>query len=198
MGDSSNMKYLLQQVGDPFKSLGRRRLWGDYLQQGAMARLTPATHATLAAIRTADDEHLRNLGAFVLPEVELREELIEVFFDQVYPFFPIFDKTEFQALHREKRISPLLLNALCSISSIHCSDELIKRLGYDSRYLACSTFYQRAKALHEKDHEKDAISSIQACILLMNWWQEPMDQKDSWFWLGVATHMAQGLGMHRA
>jgi hypothetical protein len=198
MGDSSNMKYLIHEVGDPFKNLGRRRLWGEYLQQSAMARLTPATHATLGALQTADDEHLRNLGAFNTYESELREELVQVFFDRVYPFFPIFDKTEFQALHRENRISPLLNNAVYSISSVYCSDELIRRLGFDSRYLACSTFYQRAKALHEKDHEKDAISNIQACILLMNWWQEPMEQKDCWFWLGVASHIAQGLGMHRA
>lgn len=198
MGDSNNMKYLIHEVGDPFKSLGRRRLWGDYLQQGATARLTPATYATLSALRTADEEHLRNIGAFTLHESHLREELVEVFFDRVYPFFPIFDKTDFQALHHENRMPPLLLNAVYCVASIHCSEDLIKRLGYDSRFLACTTFYQRAKALHEKDYEKDAIASIQACILLMNWWQEPMDQKDRWFWLGVATHMAQGLGMHRA
>ncbi|KAH8168440.1 fungal specific transcription factor domain-containing protein [Sarocladium implicatum] len=198
MGDSSNMKYLIYEVGDPFKNLGRRRLWGDFLQQGAAASLSSTTQERLETLRAADDEHLTKIGAFITPDLELREQLLQIFFDRIYPFFPIFDKSEFYKSRQESRISPLVLNAVYLASSIHCSEDLIEQLGFDSRYLACSTFYQRAKALYEKNYETDAISTIQACTLLMNWWQEPMAQKDTWFWLGMATHTAQGLGMHRA
>jgi hypothetical protein len=192
------MKYLIYEVGDPFKNLGRRRLWGDFLEQGAAASLSSTTQERLETLRAADDEHLTKIGAFTTPDLELREQLLQIFFDRIYPFFPIFDKSEFYKSHQESRMSPLVLKAVDLASSIHCSEDLIEQLGFDSRYLACSTFYQRAKALYEKNYETDAISIIQACILLMNWWQEPMAQKDTWFWLGIATHTAQGLGMHRA
>ncbi|KIW13926.1 hypothetical protein PV08_06707 [Exophiala spinifera] len=192
------MKYLIHEVGDPFKNFGRSRLWGDHLQQSLVDRLSSTTRSKLDALRTADEEHLRRIGALDWPEVALSQELIDVFFDYVYPFFPIFDKTEFSSAYERDHISPLVLNALFCVSTIHCSEDLIKSLGYDCRYLACSTFYHRAKALHDSNYETDGIAIIQACILLMNWWQGPMEQKDTWYWLGVSSNLAQALGMHRA
>lgn len=198
MGDSSNMKYLVSEVGDPFKHFGRSRLWGDHLQQSLLNRLTPATQSKLAALRSNTDQYLRDLGAHDLPDTSLGEELIDVFFDRAYAFLPIFDKADFMSTYKVGKASLLVMNALYCVSAIHCSEELLQRLGYESRYLACSTFYHRAKALYENDYERDGISNVQACILLMNWWQGPMEQKDTWYWLGVASNLAQALGMHRA
>ncbi|KAK6379696.1 hypothetical protein LTS17_005768 [Exophiala oligosperma] len=192
------MKYLIHEVGDPFKNLGRSKLWGDHLQQSLMDRLSTSTQLKLAALRTTDEEHLRRIGALNFPESSLIDELIKVFFEHVYPFFPIFDRVEFSAAYERGQISPLVLNALFCVSAIHCPEELTRRLGYDSRYLTCSTFYHRAKALHDSNYETDGIANIQACILLMNWWQGPMEQKDTWYWLGVGSNLAQALGMHRA
>jgi hypothetical protein len=198
MGDSNNMKYLIHEVGDPFKNSGRSRLWGDNLQQSLISSLSKSTRSTLSAFRTADEEYLRNIGAFNVPEAALSEELIEIFFDLAFPFFPIFDKPNFLSTHAQGQVSPLIVNAMFCVSAIHCSDDLIQNLGFDSRYLACSTFYLRAKALHEKDYETDGVANVQACLLLMNWWSTPMEQKDTWYWLGVASNLAQALGMHRA
>ncbi|KEF62037.1 uncharacterized protein A1O9_00009 [Exophiala aquamarina CBS 119918] len=192
------MKYLIHEVGDPFKNFGRSRLWGDNLQQSLMDRISPSSRSKLTALRTVDEEHLRRIGAFDFPDPALSGELIEAFFNQGYPFFPIFHRTEFFSAYGRNRISPLVLNALFCVSAIHCSEDLIRRLDYDSRYLACSTFYHRAKALHDNDYETDGVAIIQACILLMNWWQGPMEQKDTWYWLGVGSNLAQSLGMHRA
>ncbi|KAK5061082.1 hypothetical protein LTR84_007624 [Exophiala bonariae] len=192
------MKYLIYEVGDPFKNFRRSRLWGDHLQQSLMDRLSPSTQCKLAALRTTDEEHLRRIGALDFPEASLIDELIKVFFDHVYPFFPIFDRAGFSAAYKRGQISPLVLNALFCVSAIHCPDELTRRLGYGSRYITCSTFYRRAKALHDANYETDGIASIQAYILLMNWWQGPMEQKDTWYWLGVGSNLAQALGMHRA
>jgi hypothetical protein len=84
MGDSGNMKYLIHEVGDPFKNFGRSKLWGDHLQQSLMDRLSSATRFQLSDFRTVDEEHLRKIGALTFPEVALSKELIEVFFDLVY------------------------------------------------------------------------------------------------------------------
>lgn len=192
------MKYLVHEVGDPFKNFRGSRLWGDNLQQSLMERLGPSTHSGVGTLRSADEEYLRNIGALTVPERRLSEELIAVFFDQSFPFFPVFDRTEFFTSYQQNRLSPLILNALYCVAAIHSSNYLIERLGFDSRYLACSTFYRRAKALQEKDYDTDGVSNIQACVLLMHWWGGPMEQKDTWYWLSVATNLAQALGMHRA
>lgn len=197
MGDSNNMKYLCQEVGDPFKDAGHRKLWGDNLQASLMERLSQPSISALGALRSASNEYLKTIGALDILDPSISEELIGIFVQQTHPFFPVFDLTVLQKPVDERRTSPLLYNAIYCVAAIHCPHELIQQMGFDSRYLACSTFYQRAKALHEADYDTDGISNIQACILLMNWWGAPMEQKDTWHWLGVATNLAQALGMHR-
>lgn len=195
MGDSNNMKYLCQEVGDPFKNIGHRKLWGDNLQASLMERLSHSSVSALGGLRSARNEYLKSIGALDSLEPSISEELIAIFVEQAYPFFPVFEIKDSQKPMNE--ISPLVLNALYCVAAIHCPRELIQRMGFDSRYLACSTFYQRAKALHESDYDTDGIANVQACILLMNWWGAPMEQKDTWHWLGVATNLAQALGLHR-
>ncbi|KAG4262707.1 hypothetical protein FPRO03_10070 [Fusarium proliferatum] len=70
-------------------------------------------------------------------------------------------------------------------------------MGFPNRYLASFAFYRRAKALYDADYESDGIATVQAAILLSHRWDGPMEQKDTWHWLGVATGLAQSLGMHR-
>jgi hypothetical protein len=198
MGDSSNMKYLVHEVGDPFKHVGNSKLWGDNLQRSLTDRFSPATLSKLAQLRSWNEQHLLVMEALEPIESSLSEELLAIFFDQAHPFFPIIDREDFRQNYMACQASPLLLNALYCVATIHCGDSLTQRLGFDSRYLATATFYQRAKLLFDSDYDTDGITNLQACILLINWWGSPMEQKDTWHWLGVAAHLAQSLGMHRA
>lgn len=198
MGDSSNMKYLVEELGDPFVNSTDKTLWGEHLHRSLTQRLGAATQTALRDIRREEIDRLRDIGALDALDIRLSDDLIGVFFDHSFPFFPIFDKEDFLEVHRAGRSSLLILNAVYSMAAIHCSDSLVERLGFNSRYTACSTFYRRAKALHESNYESDGITNIQALILLMNWWETPMEQKDTWHWLSVATNLAQALGMHRA
>ncbi|RBR05707.1 hypothetical protein FVER53590_29976 [Fusarium verticillioides] len=70
-------------------------------------------------------------------------------------------------------------------------------MGFPNRYLAGLTFYRRAKALYDADYESDGIATVQAAILLSHRCDGPTEQKDTWHWLGIATGLAQSLGMHR-
>jgi len=172
-------------------------VWGENLQNHMIEELGPTTNATIRNFRFQDDQHLRQLGALDFPTKRLADDLLTTFLKYSYPVFPLFDRTEFVASHEAGRLSPLVQNAVYLVAAIHCPQSMLEELGYESRYLACLTFYQRAKALYDADHDTDGISTVQATILLGNWWGGPMEQKDTWHWLGLAAGLAQALGMHR-
>ena len=199
MGDSGNMKYVINEVGDPFKNTAvHNRLWGDNLQSYTSEKLGSATRTSLKALHVEDEQHLRNLGAFTFPEKRVSDALLDTFFECSYPVLPVFNHHEFMAQYEAGQVSPLVLNSVYFMAAVHCSESLLQELGYASRYLACFTFYRRAKALYDAEYDTDGIATVQATILLLNWWGGPMDQKDTWHWLGAAAGLAQALGMHRA
>ncbi|KAL3441029.1 fungal-specific transcription factor domain-containing protein [Aspergillus insuetus] len=206
MGDSANFKYVLHEVGDPFSSDGNTgtsaarhsRFWGDTLQKSMIEKLDRYTQSAIHSFRTEDEEILRSAGAFALPRKDLSDALVEVFMRCSFPAFPIFPQEEFKHKYTDGSLSPLLLSAVYMVATFHAPEALLHEAGFASRYHASMTFYRRAKALYDADFETDGICTLQATILMSNWWAGPVEQKDTWFWLGVAAGLAQALGMHRA
>ncbi|RVX76130.1 hypothetical protein B0A52_00487 [Exophiala mesophila] len=198
MGDSGNMKYVIDEVGDPFKNTDKQcSTWGDNLQNYMVKKLGSATQLTMKSLRSRDEHHLKSIGAFDFPRKEVSDQLFSTFLEYSYPVFPLFNRADFAASHASGRLSPLVLNAIYMLASFHCPEDTLGDLGASSRYLACLMFYRRAKALYDADFESDSIATVQATILLANWWGGPMEQKDTWHWLGLAAGLAQALGMHR-
>jgi hypothetical protein len=206
MGDSANFKYVLHEVGDPFSSDGNTgasaarhsRFWGDTLQKSMIEKLDRYTQSAIHSFRAEDEEILRSAGAFALPRKDLSDALVEVFMRCSFPAFPIFPQEEFMHKYIDGSLSPLLLSAVYMVATFHAPEALLHEAGFASRYHASMTFYRRAKALYDADFETDGICTLQATILMSNWWAGPVEQKDTWFWLGVAAGLAQALGMHRA
>lgn len=198
MGDSANFKYVLNEVGDPFHSSERSRFWGENLQRSMWDRLGATTRTAIKKFHAQDLEQLEIVGAFKLPSKDVSDKLIHCFWEHSYPVFPIFNSADFASKYESGSLSPLLLNAVYMVASFHAPETVLDEAGLRSRYLAALTFYRRAKALYDADNESDGITTIQATLLLSNWWGGPMDQKDTWYWLGVAVGLAQSLGMHRS
>lgn len=144
-----------------------------------------------------DIERLRAVGALDLPEKEIRDELIRNFFKYFYPGFPVLDRTGFAAQYQRGQSSLLLLQTLLFLATTVCDESLLARAGLPDRLHARRTFYKRAKALYDADYEQDQVTLTSVLFLLSFWWAYPEDQKDSWFWLGAAISLAQGLGLHR-
>lgn len=197
IGDSANYRYVLHEVGDPFKGSDQNNYWIDNLQRSMLDQLGSTTQDALRHIRSREDERLREQGVFDYPEKSIRDELIRVFFDYSYLACPIFYQAEFMRLYKTDSLSPLVLNAVLFIATLHCSEILLTSMGFPNRYLASLTYYRRAKALYDADYESDGIATVQASILLSHRCDGPMEQKDTWHWLGVAAGLAQSLGMHR-
>jgi hypothetical protein len=198
MGDSANLKYVLHEVGDPFKSAKKPPFWGDNLQRSMLEKLGRPTQSAIQSLHTEEEKYLRNNGVFQLPSKEISDELVNNFQKYSLPAFPIFLWEEFMAKYNSGSISPLILNAVYMVATFHCPESVLRNAAFPSRYLAGLTFYRRAKALYDANCETDGIIIVQSTLLLSNWWGGPMEQKDTWYWLGVTSGLAQSLGMHRS
>lgn len=197
MGDSANWKYCVGEIGNPFNGSTQQTSFGDILQQSMMDHVGHDTQRALRALRSEEEERLRNQGVFDYPDKDIRDQLILDFFEHSHPACPIFNHADFMRLYTTGRLSPLVLSAVLFMSIFHCAAALVQSMGFASRYLASLSFYLQAKALYDTSHEQDGIATVQAVILLSHWSGGPMEQKDTWHWLGVASSMAQSLGMHR-
>lgn len=145
-----------------------------------------------------DIEILRRKGAFILPNKNVSDELIQTFFEYVFPAFPIFDRAEFSQLYEAKRIPLLILHAVYLIASSMCDESVIQRAGFANRNEARTIFMKRVKALYDANYEANKVVLIQATFLMSFMWDGSMDDKDMWHWLGVAIGLAQRKGMHRS
>lgn len=197
MGDSANFKYCVSELGNPFKASAQPVFFGDKLQQAVMDHVGHDAQKALRAMRSDEDEWLRKQGVFDYPDKDIRDKLIHSFFEISHPACPVFDRQHFMKLHVTGRLSPLILNAVLFMAVLHCPASALRSMGFESRYIASLTFHRRAKALYDAGYEPDGTATVQALILMSNWSGGPMEQKDTWHWLGVASAMAQSLGMHR-
>jgi hypothetical protein len=136
-------------------------------------------------------------GAFMKPEKPVCDCLIQTYFERVHPSWPILDKAEFARLYASNRVPMLLLQTIFLASATHCDEKIIREAGFASRYIARLSFYNRARALYDADYETDTTTIIQALFLMGFWCGSPIDQKETWHWLGVAVSLAQATGMHR-
>lgn len=145
-------------------------------------------------------ELLRRQGAFELPSLDVCHELYRTYFRCVQPHYPILDPQDFAAHFVDIRNPPswLLLQAVLFMAAGHCDLSVLKKAGFKSRSEARLTLFKRTKALYDADHELDKVTIVQALFLMSFWWATPMDQKDTWHWLGNAISLALTLGMHRS
>lgn len=197
MGDSANWKYCVSEAGNPFSGSAQEGFFGDLLQQSLMDHLGVDTKTALKTLRHDDEEWLRSQGVFDYPEKDILDELMATFFEYSHPACPLFNRKEFMALSVGGRLSPLVLNAVLFMAVFHCPAPLLGAMGFPSRYIASLSFYRRAKILYDSGYERDGFATVQATILLSHYSGSPMEQKDTWHWLGIASAMAQSLGMHR-
>lgn len=145
-----------------------------------------------------DLETLKLKDALTLPEKEISDKLIQVFFECVYPAFPIFDRREFAYLYETQKLPLLILNAIYSLAVTLCDNGVIAQAGFKDHCTARKVFLRRARAHYDTDYELNKVTLVQATFLLSFLWNRAMDNKDMWHWLGISISTAQAKGMHRS
>ncbi|KIX01614.1 uncharacterized protein Z518_09340 [Rhinocladiella mackenziei CBS 650.93] len=194
MGETFNLTHLLRQT-DPDSARSTRK-------RHYLVRFNPMNRATnpIEEDDSALASFLQQQGAFTVPDVRTCYQLFRTYFDFVHPHYPILDRAEFAAQHANPANPPsyLLLQSVLFMASGHCELSVLHDAGFESRYHARKTFFQRAKALYDNDHEPNKVTVVQSVFLISFWWSGPTDQKDTWHWLGIAISLALTLGMHRS
>ena len=131
--------------------------------------------------------------AFILPEQALADCLVEAYFNHVNPRCPIVDEETFMNQYRKqdpKDPPPLLLLQAILLVGAHISHER------PDRDALKATFFRRAKMLFDGRLEKNRDFVVQAALLL-TWHSDGADDvaANSWFWVGIASRIAIGIGM---
>jgi transcriptional regulatory protein AMDR len=132
--------------------------------------------------------------AFILPERELADQLVQAYFTHVNPGCPLVDEDIFMEQYRKTPTEPISLLVLQAILLVgaHVSRDR------PDRDTLKATFFRRAKMLYDARLEKNRDFIIQAALLL-TWHSDGPDdtEANAWFWVGIAARTAMGLGLHR-
>ncbi|KAF9893043.1 hypothetical protein FE257_012454 [Aspergillus nanangensis] len=144
-----------------------------------------------------DVECLKAKGAFIYPESNILDEMINVFLDRFYPLYSIVNPTDLRKAHQERKLPWILLHSICFIAMTFCEPAMIYKAGFSSRAEARKVYYDRAKALFDFNYENNKILLVKVAILLS--FKGP--QMDCYWnpcsWIEIGVTMAVALGLHR-
>jgi hypothetical protein len=140
---------------------------------------------------------LKAKGAFDCPEPALLSNMIHVFLDRFYPYYPVVNPGDLLRAHEERKIPWVLLHSICFIAMTFGDLGLVYRAGFTSRRSARRLYYHRAKALFDFNYENNKIILLKVAIML-SFHGPQMDcywNPSSWIEVGVTVGVS--LGLHR-
>jgi hypothetical protein len=143
-------------------------------------------------------EELKSRGILYQPPRQALEALLDLYFTCFHPAFPVLDGTDFVQKALNGEASVLLVNCVLMIAVTMCNASELETAGFSDRYMARGVFYKQARAIYDADLESNKINNVVGAFLMSFWWGGPNDQKDSWYWLGIASNLGQSMGMHRS
>ncbi|KAM0558126.1 hypothetical protein ACHAPJ_005293 [Fusarium lateritium] len=130
------------------------------------------------------------------PAQEVRDALVEAYFDHIHPFLPIVSKPEFIARYRTPNNPPplLLFQSVLMAGAHACSHPLVA----NDRHAVQNVLFRRASMLYHMRHESDRMHLLQAAALF-TWHIGDGDTVAGgpWYWSGIAVRIGCGLGAHR-
>lgn len=164
--------------------------------------LPPYIRPLPAHIQAEDVEYLVKKGALTLPDEDLQCALLRAYIQYVAAFMPLLDLAPFYtaiALRGEgaQPVSLILVQAVMFAGVAYVDLEYLTSRGFTSRKSARKVFFDRVRLLYGLECETDRMSLLQALLLMTYWYEKPEDEKETWYWLGIALSLAQVLGLHR-
>lgn len=164
----------------PYPAIHPTTSWKPEVDQGPFA--------------TKTRDYLRDLSSF--PAKDVRDSLVDAYFEKINPFFPIVDECKFRRQYSDPADPPPLIQLQSVLlAGAHASTHPKVE---QWRPMVCNALFRRAKGLFDMRHENDRMHLVQAA-LLFTWYVENADtgSANSYYWAGVACRIAFGLGMHR-
>ncbi|CAK7235167.1 hypothetical protein SBRCBS47491_009199 [Sporothrix bragantina] len=146
-------------------------------------------------LRQRDLQYLADSGALTIPDDAFRDELLRTYVHVVYPFMPAIDLGDFLGpimnLDDRSPVSLLLFQAVMFAGVTFVDAKFLQARGYDSRKAARKAFFSRVRLLYGLDYEQDRLPLLQAVLLMTYWYDCPENDKDTWYWMGIALGLAQ-------
>ncbi|KAI1135817.1 fungal-specific transcription factor domain-containing protein [Hypoxylon sp. FL0543] len=125
--------------------------------------------------------------------------LVDTFFVHLGSNYPFLRRDKFPRLVQEKRVEPILVDAVCALAA-RFSDHPLFRKWNDGKLARSEYGYiyaQRAKSATVDTFPCPSVAAVQAC-LLMAYDGFGADQDSAlWMYLGVAIRMAVDLGLSK-
>ncbi|CAK41187.1 fungal-specific transcription factor [Aspergillus niger ATCC 13496] len=144
-----------------------------------------------------DVDCLKAKGAFIYPEPNILEEMINAFLEHFYPLYSVVDPIDLRKAQQERKLPWILLHSICFVAMTFCEPALIFKAGFSSRAQARKVYYDRAKALFDFNYENRKIILVKVAILLS--FKGP--QMDCYWnpcsWIEIGVTMAVAMGLHR-
>ncbi|ORY60049.1 fungal-specific transcription factor domain-containing protein [Pseudomassariella vexata] len=132
------------------------------------------------------------------PVPDLIMHLVDTFFVHLGCNYPFLRPNKFPMLVREKRVEPILVDAVCALAARFSDHPIFTR--QDGKLSSADfghVFAQRAKAATVDTFPCPSVAAVQAC-LLMAYEGFGADQDSAlWMYLGLAIRMAIDLGLHK-
>ncbi|KFY86918.1 hypothetical protein V500_07310 [Pseudogymnoascus sp. VKM F-4518 (FW-2643)] len=151
---------------------------------------------------SADIDYLFAKGALSLPDIPVRNALFQSYLEYVHPYMPLIEVHEMIEIVEEGTgasggISLLLFQAIMFAGTAFVDMDYLRSAGFSDRKVARKALFQKARVLYDFDYELDRVSLVQSLLLMTYWYETPDDQKDAWYWMGVAVSLAYTIGLHR-
>ena len=124
------------------------------------------------------------------------DELLQVYFNHVYPYAPVLSETDFLKSYENGDQSVFLLQAIFANVIPYISEQLLSDLGYTDRHIAQKTFFSKAKLLYDLGCEKGQLQILQGSIVLSTMSFSYASDNDYRFWLANAVRIATQMGLH--
>ncbi len=160
----------------------------SYLRNASIPDFADDTVAETAEMR---DKIIRVTGATVLPSKMVIAALSDVYFDHIYPQYPLVDRVDID----HTASSPLLLLSLCLVGASYGPRRASK-----SQISMANQYYLKVKTLLDVEHEKDNVIVLKAlCLLTCRSVKLPTQVclESNWHWQGVAVRCAIHMGLHK-
>ena len=126
------------------------------------------------------------------------DQLLQVYFNHVYPYAPILSQTDFLKSYENGDQSVFLLQSIFANVMPYISEHLLLDLGFTDRHIAQKTFFSRAKLLYDLGYEKGQLQILQGSIVLSTMSCSYASDNDYRFWLANAVRITTQMGLHRS
>lgn len=165
---------------------------GYYLLQGSRTYQNGAFHFTGYNHKVTSKKKPTDLDPLELPPKDLSEHLLKLYFENFYPFLPLFYKRRLTSSMDSalEPVSPLLLNAIYAVAS-RISPDVRVRSDPASADTAGDIFVERAKYLLDSYYDIPRISTVQALLLLASHQHGTMNFVRGWMYSGMVSKLMQ-------